>query len=215
MSRNVQFFPVFKSTLSSEEVSKEEKLHWDPPLTRWSFQTWVTRFKSQNQHNTIINFNINFQSWNRTRIKNKITVPIQKHMFKFWIFLLIISYFLLWDEHWKCIHKAITFQCFQQCSGNAAEIHYNTDMIATGSGRAPRPYNSYNYCPCARPAHVTKCWSLTKSAQKQQKSDHPALIFIMMFRVNTLSTRDCHWQKSLAQTPIWWPAVSGRTWQVT
>ena len=48
-----------------------------PPLNLRSSRTRAMRFKIQNRHNTIINFNIYFQSW-ILRIKDKIIVPIHK-----------------------------------------------------------------------------------------------------------------------------------------
>ena len=46
-------------------------------LILWNSQTPAMCFKIQNEHNTIINLNINFQSW-ILGIKDKLTVPIYR-----------------------------------------------------------------------------------------------------------------------------------------
>ena len=63
-------------TWSSEEISEGEQRCRDQSLNLWSSQTRATRSKkNEHGHNTIVQFNTNFQSW-ILRIKDKINLRI-------------------------------------------------------------------------------------------------------------------------------------------
>ena len=53
-----------------------------------------------------------------------------------------------------------------------------------------RLYNSYNRCPCTRPAHVALSEPLARHQVLQNSGS-----LILMLRVKTLSAWDCHWRK--------------------
>ena len=60
-----------------QKKSQKKNTLSGPPWNLQSRRTRAMRFKIQNRHKTIINFNINFQSW-ILRIKGKLIVPIHK-----------------------------------------------------------------------------------------------------------------------------------------